>query len=123
MTVVQNIQVKLDVSKDAHSLLDETFEQFRHAAQYVSEYGWDDDPTEIIDDQKQLNAATYDEVRELTDLHANHVQSARSLASTALGNCQDRILDKGKRQASPHSVEQSSSTVLVRSRTMTTTVR
>ncbi|MFD1572047.1 RNA-guided endonuclease InsQ/TnpB family protein [Halorubrum laminariae] len=101
MTVVRNIQVKLDVSEDAHSLLDETFEQFRHAAQYVSEYGWDDDPTEIIDDQKQLNAATYDEVRELTELHANHVQSARSLASTALGNCQDRILDEGKKASKP----------------------
>jgi IS605 OrfB family transposase len=101
VTVVRNTQVKLDVSEEAHSLLDETFEQFRHAAQYVSEYGWDDDPTEIIDDQKQLNAATYDEVRELTELHSNHVQSARSLASTALGNCQDRILDEGKRASKP----------------------
>jgi len=101
VTVVRNIQVKLDVSEDASILLDETFEQFRHAAQYVSEYGWDDDPTEIIDDQKQLNAATYDEVRELTELHSNHVQSARSLASTALGNCQDRILDEGKRASKP----------------------
>lgn len=101
MTIVRNIQVKLDVSEDAYSLLDETFEQFRHAAQYVSEYGWDDDPTEIIDNQKRLHDATYDEVRELTDLQSNHVQSARSLASTALGNCQDRILDEGKRASKP----------------------
>jgi hypothetical protein len=29
MKVVRNIQLKLDVPEDAHSVLDETFEQFR----------------------------------------------------------------------------------------------
>ncbi|GAA0283510.1 hypothetical protein [Halobacterium noricense] len=47
MAVVRNIQVKLDVPDGAHSVLDETFEQFRYAAQSVAEYGWADDPTEI----------------------------------------------------------------------------
>ena len=93
MAVVRNIQVKLNVPADAHSVLDETFEQFRYAAQYVADYGWADDPTEIITDQGDLNAATYDAVREDTDLHSNHVQSARSLAADALSNCQDRIFD------------------------------
>lgn len=32
MEVVRNIQIRLDVPKDAHSVLDATFEQFRHAA-------------------------------------------------------------------------------------------
>jgi len=100
VAVVRNIQVKLDVPGDAHSVLDETFEQFRHAAQYVAEYGWADDPTEIVTDQGDLNAATYDDVREETGLHANHVQSARSLAADALDNCQDRIFD-GEKASKP----------------------
>ncbi len=91
MTVVRNIQVKLDVPEDAHTVLDETFEQFRYAAQYVADYGWADDPTEIVTSQSDLNAATYDDVREETGLHSNHVQSARSLAADALSNCQDRM--------------------------------
>nr|WP_269785458.1 transposase [Halobacterium noricense] len=44
-------------------------------------------------DQGDLNAATYDDVREDTELHSNHVQSARSLAANALSNCQDRIFE------------------------------
>ncbi|SFR87541.1 transposase [Halomicrobium zhouii] len=95
MTVVRNIQVKLDVPADAHSSLDATFEQFRHAAQYVVDYGWAGDPTEIVTNQNDLNAATYDEVRTQTALHSNHVQSARRLATDALDNYQSRIFDGG----------------------------
>lgn len=98
--VVRNIQVKLDVPEAAHSVLDETFEQFRYAAQAVADYGWADDPTEIVTGQGDLNAATYDQVREDTELHSNHVQSARSLAANALSNCQDRIFD-GERASRP----------------------
>ena len=101
MAVVRNIQVKLDVPEDAHSVLDETFEQFRYAAQYVADYGWADDPTEIVTNQGDLNTVTYDDVREETDLHANHVQSARRLAADALDNCQDRILVNGKTASKP----------------------
>ena len=97
--VVRNIQVKLDVPADAHSVLDATFEHFREAAQYVADYGWADDPRDIITDEHDLNAATYDEVRAQTDLHSNHVQSARRLAADALENCQNRILEGGR--ASP----------------------
>ena len=39
MEVVRNIQVKLNVSEDNHEVLDETFEQFRHAAQHVADHG------------------------------------------------------------------------------------
>ena len=101
MSVVRNIQVKLDVPEDAYSVLGETFEQFRYAAQYVADYGWGDDPTEIVTDQSDLNTATYDDVREDTDLHSNHVQSARSLAAEALDNCQDRLFKDGKTASKP----------------------
>ena len=101
MAVVRNIQVKLDVPEGAHSVLDETFEQFRYAAQYVADTGWADDPTEIVTDQGDLNAATYDDVRGETDLHSNHVQSARNLAAEALDNCRDRLLEDGKKASKP----------------------
>lgn len=89
MTIVRNIQIKLDVSQESFALLDETFEQFRYASQYVADFGWSDDPTEIVTNQNDLNTATYEDIRKETDLHSNHVQSARSLAATALDNCQD----------------------------------
>ncbi|ERH08295.1 MAG: transposase [halophilic archaeon J07HX64] len=101
MAVVRNIQVKLDVPEDAHTVLDETFEQFRYAAQYVADYGWADDPTEIVTNKGNLNAATYDDVRSNTDLHSNHVQSARSLAAEALDNCQDRLFEAGETASKP----------------------
>jgi predicted transposase len=101
VTVVRNIQVKLDVDKDDHVDLDETFEQFREAAQLVADYGWSDDPTEIIDSKPKLHDATYADVREETDLTANHVQAARSLAANALGNCKDRILEESEKASKP----------------------
>jgi hypothetical protein len=39
MEVVRNIQLKLNVPEDAHSVLDETFERFRQAAQHVAGAG------------------------------------------------------------------------------------
>jgi hypothetical protein len=85
MAVVRNIQLKLDVPEDAHSVLDATFEQFRHTAQHVADTGWDDDPTEIEDRKDTLHDQTYVDVREQTSLQASLVQSARSLAADALG--------------------------------------
>ncbi|MCU4716774.1 transposase [Halobacteria archaeon HArc-curdl5-1] len=99
--VVRNLEIKLDVDENAHSVLDETFEQFRQAAQHAVDYGWSDDPTEIIDSKSELHDATYSDVREKTDLTANHVQAARSLAANALGNCKDRILEDGEKASKP----------------------
>jgi IS605 OrfB family transposase len=101
VTVVRNIQVKLDVAEDDHAILDETFEQFQNAAQHAAGYGWTDDPTQIIDSKSKLHDATYSDVREETDLTANHVQAARSLAANALGNCKDRILEDGEKASKP----------------------
>jgi hypothetical protein len=63
MEVVRNIQLKLDVPEDAHSVLDETFEQFRQAAQHVADAGWSDDPTEIEDTKNTLHDQTDTTVR------------------------------------------------------------
>jgi transposase len=101
MAVVRNIQIKLDVPEDKHSVLDETFEQFRHAAQHVADTGWNDNPTEIEDTKNTLHEQTYAEVRGQTNLQASLVQSARNLAANALGNCKDRILEDGEKASKP----------------------
>ena len=96
MKVVRNIQVKLDVSEDDHEVLDETFEQFRQAAQQVADHGWEDNPYEITDTKNTLHDETYSDVRDELSLQSSLVQSARNLAATALGNCKDRKFDGGK---------------------------
>jgi putative transposase len=101
MEVVRNIQLKLDVPEDAHSVLDETFEQFRQAAQHVADAGWNDDPTEIEATKNTLHEQTYTEVREQTSLQASLVQSARNLAADALDTCKYRILDDSKKASKP----------------------
>ena len=65
MGVVRNIQVKLDVSEDDHEVLDETFEQFRQAAQHVADHGWDDNPHKITDTKNTLHDETYSDVAHL----------------------------------------------------------
>ena len=101
MGVVRNIQIKLDVPEDAHSVLDRTFGEFRVAAQHVTEQGWNDDPTKIEDTKNTLHEQTYSAVRHGTNLQASLVQSARNLAADALGNCKDRILNDDKKASKP----------------------
>jgi IS605 OrfB family transposase len=115
MEVVRNIQVKLDVSPEDAEVLDETFEQFRQAAQYVADHGWDDNPYNITDTKNTLHKETYSDVRENLSLQSSLVQSARNLAATALGNCKDRKFD-GERASKP---EFRGSVVVYNGRTIT----
>src|SRR6056297_777375 len=101
MVVVRSVQLKLDVPEDTHNVLDETFEQFRQAAQHVADAGWSDDPTKIEDTKNTLHEQTYSDVREQTSLQASLVQSARNLAADALGTCKDRILEDGQKASKP----------------------
>nr|WP_255291476.1 transposase [Natrinema sp. CBA1119] len=101
MEVVRNIQVKLDVSEEDYEVLDETFEQFRQAAQHVADHGWDDNPYEITDTKNTLHEETYSDVRDKLTLQSSLVQSARNLAATALGNCKDRIIEDGEKASKP----------------------
>jgi len=116
MEVVRNIQIKLDVPEDAHSVLDRTFGEFRVAAQHVAEHGWNDDPTEIEDTKNTLHDQTYSAARHGTNLQASLVQSARNLAADALGNCKDRILEDGQKASKP---EFRGSVVVYNGRTIT----
>ncbi|MFC6952741.1 transposase [Halorubellus litoreus] len=93
MEIVRNIQIKLDVREADHPVLDETFEQFRTAAQRVADHGWDDEPSRMTTTKTELHAETYAEIRDSLSLQSSLVQSARDLAANALSNCQDRLLD------------------------------
>lgn len=96
MTVIRNVQIKLEVAPEDRIHIDETFEQFRIAAQFVSDYGWASDPSGIIEGRHDLHDATYDEVRRKTDLTANHVQAARNLAADALEHSKNRLFNGRK---------------------------
>jgi len=116
MEVVRNIQVKLDVPTEDYDVLDETFEQFRYAAQHVADHGWDDNPYNITDTKNTLHDETYSDVRDELSLQSSLVQSARNLAANALGNCKDRIIEDGKKASKP---EFRGSVVVYNGRTIT----
>lgn len=83
MEVRRTVRVKLDVPDSAADSLHRTVEQFQQAANYVVQHAEDDDGY-IITSKQRLHERTYEDVRELTDLHANMVQAARSRAADSL---------------------------------------
>jgi len=87
-------------SQRGSEILDETFKQFRQAAQHVADHGWDDNPYNITDTKNALHKETYSDVREKLSLQSSLVQSARNLAATALRNCKDRKFD-GEKASKP----------------------
>nr|WP_305882749.1 transposase [Haloplanus ruber] len=98
----RNCEVKLTaLESEEEALLDKTFEQFRYSAQYVTNYGWSDNPANIIDSKDELHDATYEDVRSQTDLTANHVQAARSLAAQALDSCTELHFEEDQSISKP----------------------
>ncbi|MGQ4557244.1 RNA-guided endonuclease TnpB family protein [Halobellus sp. GM3] len=82
MEVRRTVPVKLDVTDEQADLLHETIDEFLWAANYVVDSAWDGEWAETR--SSVLHEMTYDEVREQTRLHSNHVQSARNRAVDAL---------------------------------------
>jgi len=80
--VRRTVPVKLDVTDEQADLLHETIDEFLWAANYVVDAAWDGERAETR--KSVLHEETYDEVREQTRLHSNHVQSARDRAVDAL---------------------------------------
>jgi len=76
------VPVKLDVTDEQADLLHETVDEFLWAANYVVDAAWDGEWAETR--KSVLHEETYDEVREQTRLHSNHVQLARDRAVDAL---------------------------------------
>ncbi|EJN57995.1 RNA-guided endonuclease InsQ/TnpB family protein [Halogranum rubrum] len=82
MEVRRTVPVKLDVSDSDANLLSETIDEFLWAANYVVGVASNGDWVETR--ASKLQSLTYDDVRDATRLHSNHVQSARNQAVKAL---------------------------------------
>ena len=81
MEVRRTVPVKLDVADSDADLLHKTIRQFLDAANYVVDAACDG---EWVETRKSLlHDETYSEVRNRTELHSNHVQSARDRAVDA----------------------------------------
>ncbi|TKX43692.1 RNA-guided endonuclease TnpB family protein [Halorubrum sp. ARQ200] len=82
MEVRRTVQVKLDVTDEQADLLHETIDEFLWAANYVVDAAWDGEWAETR--SSVLHEQTYDDVRDQTRLHSNHVISARDCAIDAI---------------------------------------
>jgi len=82
MEVRRTVPIKLNVGDSDADLLYETIQQFLDAANYVVDAAYDGEWVETR--KSTLHDKTYSEVRERTELHSNHVQSARDRAVDAL---------------------------------------
>jgi IS605 OrfB family transposase len=82
MEVRRTVSVKLDVESDDAAFLRETLDEFLFAANYVVDHAWQGEYKTTS--KAQLQAETYDEVRDRTRLHANLVQNARNKAADAV---------------------------------------
>jgi len=82
MEVRRTVPVKLNVADSDADLLHETISEFLWAANYVVDHAWRGGYKTTS--KAQLQAETYDDVREQTRLHANLVQNARNKAADAV---------------------------------------
>jgi len=80
--VRRTVPIKLEVTDSDADLLHETIQQFLDAANYVVDEAYDGEWAETR--KTVLHEQTYDELRDRTELHSNHVQSARDRAVDAL---------------------------------------
>jgi len=95
----RTVPVKLDVDSADAALLRDTVDEFLWAANYVTRHAFRGEY--VTTSKTTLNDDTYDDVREETDLHSNHVQAARNKAAEA---CKS-VLEKwkqGKKASMPH---------------------
>ncbi|SNR75656.1 transposase, IS605 OrfB family, central region [Halorubrum ezzemoulense] len=99
MEVRRTVPVTLDVDSPDAVLLEETIDEFLWAAQYVTDHAFQEEY--VTTSKATLNDDTYDDVREATNLHSNHVQSARNKAAEACESVVERW-KQGKKASKPH---------------------
>jgi len=98
MEVRRTVPVTLNVDSHDAALLEDTVDQFLWAAQYVIDHAFDGEY--VTTSKTTLHDNTYDDVREATDLHSNHVQSARNKAAEACKGVVERW-KQGKKASKP----------------------
>ncbi len=75
------VPVKLDVDSDDAAPLEETVEEFLWAANYVTRDAFEGEY--VTTSKTTLHDDTYEDVRDETALHSNHVQTAWNKAADA----------------------------------------
>ena len=95
----RTVPVKLDVDNPDAALLEDTVDEFLWAANYVTRHAFE---AEYVTTSKTtLHDDTYEEVRDETALHSNHVQAARNKAAEACKSVVERR-KQGKKASMPH---------------------
>ncbi|RXK46993.1 RNA-guided endonuclease InsQ/TnpB family protein [Halorientalis pallida] len=82
MEVRRTVRVKLAVDSDDAVLLRETVDEFLRAANYVVDHAFEGES--VTTSKTTLHEETYQDLRDLTRLHSQHVQAARNKAANAL---------------------------------------
>ena len=77
----RTIPVKIDVNSDDAALLRNTVDEFLWAADYVTRHAFQGEY--VTTSKTTLHHDTYEDVRDKTRLHSNHVQAARNKAAEA----------------------------------------
>jgi len=95
----RTVPVKLDVNSDDAALLRDTVDEFLWAANYVTRHAFQGEY--VTTSKTTLNNDTYEDVREETRLHSNHVQAARNKAADACKSVVNKW-KQGKKASMPH---------------------
>jgi IS605 OrfB family transposase len=95
----RTIPVKIDVNSDNAALLRNTVDEFLWAADYVTHHAFQGEY--VTTSKTTLHHDTYEDVRDKTRLHSNHVQAARNKAAEA---CKSVVKKwkQGKKASMPH---------------------
>ena len=98
MEVRRTIPVTLDVDGDEAVLLEQTVDEFLQAANAVTDTAFQGEY--VTTSKTTLHDQTYNDVREQTRLHSNHVQAARNKAADA---CKSVVAkwNQGKKASKP----------------------
>jgi len=95
----RTVPVRLTVNSDDAALLRDTVDEFLWAANYVTRHAFQGEY--VTTSKTTLNDDTYDDVRDETRLHSNHVQAARNKAADACKSVVEKW-KQGKKASMPH---------------------
>ncbi|QPV63627.1 transposase [Halosimplex litoreum] len=95
----RTVPVRLDVDSDDVALLRDTVDEFLWAANYVTRHAFEGEY--VTTSKTTLHDGTYEDVRDETHLHSNHVQAARNKAADACKSAVEKW-KHGKKASMPH---------------------
>ena len=95
----RTVPVKIAVDSDDAALIEDTVDEFLWAANYVTRHAFEGEY--VTTSKTTLHDDTYEDVRDETALHSNHVQAARNKAADA---CKGVVKKwkQGKKASMPH---------------------